>query len=629
MMTTDNTAEINTAEVNFSSDNYRIQFLVNSIAVILILLFVIQSITSLRDKSPTVDEVTYISSGYYMLKTGDFSMNLGHPVHLQMLIAAPLLLLDLDLPEHEEPFFGPAGYSLLESWKYARSFVYGNNEDKAAEIIFLPRLVSIGLAVVFAIFVFIAGKKMYGLIAGLFALFLFVFSPNILANSRLGNLDIGTAFFFFAAICFFIAMLDKPGKQRFFMAGIFLGFCLLTKMTAVYLIPVFFLFIVPIIFGKGQPDVFSLKKRLSNPRIAGILSFLVLYAGLMFVAWFTVCLGYGFQGMFRPLGDHFVQAEANESGDTEIANKSDSSIKTILKSVPVPLPADYFSALKYQIYHSKRGHRSFLLGRHSSQGWWYYYIVAFALKVPVPVLILIVLWLGMVFFQIGLSRLKAEEWHLIIAAAALFFLFSMGKVQIGFRYLLPILSIIYVLLSRLVTLDVLKRKRFSITFGIICFWYLFSSVSVYPHYLAYFNELAGGPDNGYKYLVDSNLDWGQDLKGLKEYMDANDIKSIKLSYFGSADARYYDIKYEYLPSIGLEPDNSGEPWWYEDGYVEDCGPVQGLIAVSATNLQGVLFENRECFKWLEDYEPVARIGHSIFIYDIPAVGEMAAKQLLN
>jgi hypothetical protein len=143
--------------------------------------------------------------------------------------------------------------------------------------------------------------------------------------------------------------------------------------------------------------------------------------------------------------------------------------------------------------------------------------------------------------------------------------------------------------------------------------------------LAYFNELAGGPDNGYKYLVDSNLDWGQDLAGLKKYMDKNSIKSVKLSYFGSADARYYDIKYEYLPSIGLEPDNPGEPWWYEDGYTEDCGPVQGLIAVSATNLQGVLFENRECFKWLEDYEPVAKIGYSIFIYDVPAVENTDSK----
>jgi hypothetical protein len=238
-------------------------------------------------------------------------------------------------------------------------------------------------------------------------------------------------------------------------------------------------------------------------------------------------------------------------------------------------------------------------------------------------MIFILLWLWFIFFRTGIRKLESEEWYLIIAAACMFFLFSMGRVQIGFRYLLPILPMVYVLISRLMTADFFTRARYSIPFGIICLWYLLSSVTIYPHYLAYFNELAGGPDNGYKYLVDSNLDWGQDLEGLKEYMDENSIDSIKLSYFGSADADYYNIHYEYLPSIGLRPDEPGDLWWYEEGNEEKCGYVQGLVAVSATNLQGVLLENRECFKWLEDYEPIAKIGYSILIYDIPEVEEIS------
>jgi hypothetical protein len=107
--------------------------------------------------------------------------------------------------------------------------------------------------------------------------------------------------------------------------------------------------------------------------------------------------------------------------------------------------------------------------------------------------------------------------------------------------------------------------------------------------------LIGGPNNGCKYLVDSNLDWGQDLKGLEKYVVDNGITKVKLSYFGSADPSFYGIDCKYLPS--------------KPGFGEACEPTHGTIAISAANLQMFL---PECYHWLRQYEPIDKIGYSIF-----------------
>ena len=133
-----------------------------------------------------------------------------------------------------------------------------------------------------------------------------------------------------------------------------------------------------------------------------------------------------------------------------------------------------------------------------------------------------------------------------------------------------------------------------------------ASSLIHPHYLAYFNELVGGPGRGYRYMVDSNLDWGQDLKGLKKYMDRNGISKIRLSYFGSDSPSRYGIAYDWLPSFVLPiPDNQAPDL-----------STKGWIAISATNLQGVYLKNRDLFATFRSREPVAVIGYSIFVYKI-------------
>ena len=141
-------------------------------------------------------------------------------------------------------------------------------------------------------------------------------------------------------------------------------------------------------------------------------------------------------------------------------------------------------------------------------------------------------------------------------------------------------------------------------------WLIFSNAAVYPHYLTYFNEIAGGPKDGYKWLLDSNYDWGQDLTGLKRYMDKNGIGEISLSYFGRGYADYYGIRYEVLPSSML----STLPW-----YIDEEGPPpmpKEWTAVSVTHLMGFYLppKYRYFYEGLRKLEPVARIGNTIYVY---------------
>ena len=138
--------------------------------------------------------------------------------------------------------------------------------------------------------------------------------------------------------------------------------------------------------------------------------------------------------------------------------------------------------------------------------------------------------------------------------------------------------------------------------------YLFENLKVYPYYLTYFNQIAGGPSGGYRYVVDSNIDWGQDLKRLADWVEKNDIKKINFDYFGWADQSYY---------LG---NNFNWIWRGRYKNVDDFlkdNPNGGYIAVSASFYMGS-FENPETsYAWLDSYEKVTTIGNSIFVWYIP------------
>jgi hypothetical protein len=146
-------------------------------------------------------------------------------------------------------------------------------------------------------------------------------------------------------------------------------------------------------------------------------------------------------------------------------------------------------------------------------------------------------------------------------------------------------------------------------------WLMLANLLIYPDYLAYFNLLAGGADNGWHSLVDSNLDWGQDIDDLAPWMAKNGVDKVWLSYFGEARPDYYGINYNGLDSYPPRLMNPQARPFYK------AKPAPGVYAISATNLQGVHFADHDQFAWFREREPLAKLGYSIFLYEVPPDGE--------
>jgi len=126
------------------------------------------------------------------------------------------------------------------------------------------------------------------------------------------------------------------------------------------------------------------------------------------------------------------------------------------------------------------------------------------------------------------------------------------------------------------------------------------SLAIYPHYLAFFHFICGGPANGPKYLVDSNIDWGQDVIKLKRHLDQRGVKTFWICYFGSAELEYYGLE-----ALSLPPERE----------LGDTSKFDGVIAMSVTPLQGV-YVPPEDFAWLRKRTPDAKVGYSIYVYDL-------------
>jgi hypothetical protein len=271
----------------------------------------------------------------------------------------------------------------------------------------------------------------------------------------------------------------------------------------------------------------------------------------------------------------------------------------------LPLPATtYLLNLRTLIGHAGRGHGAFLMGQVSMHGWWYYFPVAFLLKTPLLTLLL----LGVAAWDTVWRKRWRGDAPLVLFPMAYFGFALASSLNIGYRYILPVVPFIIVYAAKVAGLAWLRPawlRRYALP--VLMVLYAAGSLWLHPHYLAYFNLLAGGPQGGYRYLVDSNLDWGQDLKLLKAYLDERGVDDVWLGYLGTADPAYYGIHYRPLFAPGTS-DPAGD--------FSPVNPVPGWYAISATVLQGPYSPEPDLFDWFRRHEPVAKIGYSIFVYRV-------------
>ncbi len=561
-------------------------------ALPLLLMFAL-AVTRLDSLGPTFDEQGFLVRGLGYMRGENQQMRVGHPLGLNALNAALLV--------HDETVRLPTAHpswTLTGFHRPAELFLWEIGNDVARTML-LARLPTIWLGLLLAALV---GRWTWQVTrqhwAALLALYLVTFDPNILAHTRLVTTDLGLTFFAFLAGYALWWFWQRPSWHHALLAGITFGLLQNSKFTAGLFVPLFALIIL-INFGV-QIWGLGLRPSLIGIRQSPIIHLFMLVVAYLFIAPLTLWAVYGFQigtlpqdlptlpqlgGLTLPLSHHLEQL-------LDIGGR-------MQKSTP-----------------------AFLMGNYSDRGWWYYFPVAFWLKTPLPTLLLL-LGGGFSLLWLALKCQLAGRWlslaALLIPALGYFAFALTTEINLGYRHILPTLPFLIVFTA--VSLANLWKKSPALPnwfrFGLLGLsgWLVASTLWLSPHYLAFFNELAGGPDGGWRYLVDSNLDWGQDLGNLKTWLDENGVDQIWLSYFGEGRPEYYGIQYTGLDSWPPRLMNpSARPFYPHD-------PAPGIYAISATNLQGVQFADHDQFDWFRDKEPLAKIGYSIFIYDVPAYGE--------
>ncbi|MGH8630211.1 MAG: hypothetical protein ACREU7_05535, partial [Burkholderiales bacterium] len=214
------------------------------------------------------------------------------------------------------------------------------------------------------------------------------------------------------------------------------------------------------------------------------------------------------------------------------------------------------------------------------------------------------------------KRTGLRDMPLWLAPSLLFGSLLLSPHDLGYRYLLPLLPFIFV--AGADVLAATARLRWArVGVGLLLAWHAWGTLSLYPSYLAYFNELAGGPSQGRYILSDSNIDWGQDLIGLKRYADQNHLERVKLSYFGVTPPSVYGMKVDALLPVRNALYDQGA-WWLHTYYPHD--PPPGVYAISVANLMGGIWIDSTAYAYFRDRAPDATIGYSIYVYTVPARG---------
>jgi hypothetical protein len=569
-------------------------FQVRAAVIVIALLFFFSfiSLTATLQKSLTFDEPLHIYAGYSYLRWRDFRVNPEHPPLAKVLAALPLLALKVDptsITRAERDF---VQQRKEYGWILADHLFMSN--DDAESLFFYAKLVMIGLAATLGIFVFLWARALYGLAAGIVALAVYCFDPNVLAHSSIVHTDMPFALCFFAGTYFFWRTSNRFTWINLLCTALFFALSSVTKFSFIVILPVWAVLGIIRAFSSNPQQSQITSPELVDRVSSKLVLLALVLATAVIMAYVVVWTAYGFR--FDAVGQQKEQMLV----DRLLSKQSWLSPLLVLNSQYFLLPEAWVYGLLDTFKDLDRS--SYLFGEISKDGSWLYFPIAFTVKTPLPTLLLINAALGFLLFR---RRAHRGDIFLLLPVFIFFFVAVWSRLNIGVRHILPIYPFLFVWLGGTVR-TIWRRENCATKFSTIFIgiWLLASCLTTYPDYLAFFNELTGGPENGRRVLVDSNLDWGQDLKGLKLWMDNHKLEKIEFAYFGTVDPSYYGINA--VPAPG-----SIMPFWRGG---KDNLPTSSYIAISATYLAGLYLTNRDTYAVFRSKNPIASIGHSILIY---------------
>jgi len=528
------------------------------VAIVLVAVFAQLAFLS-NYHSLTIDEFTNLGVGKYYVEHGDFSPFVfrDHP---------PLAYLINSI------FLYPDGNPIWQQEPHD-PFAIVNAYD-IDYLLFISRLPFAFLSVILGFYIFRWSKELYGKKAAVLSTILFGFEPTLLAHSSLATTDFTAVTFIFIAMYYFWKLEKLPTLKSFAIGGIALGLALLSKHTALLLLPIaaaFFLW-------KYRKSVIH-KANISKIALYFLIAFVMVWGA------------YGFQ-----VATVLDSVHSREKAlDFVNANYGGFQKDLIVTGLNAPLPAaQYFTALGYRAWHSATGATTYFLGDIYSKGVPGYHATAFLLKSPIPLLI----FLGIFAFSLALRKRKInwkDEKHLIVFTVLYFLVLNFAlNISIGLRHLLPIYPFLFVLLGPAVYLKFQlpsRQKAYKIAVAVLIAWYIAEAAFIFPHSLSYFNEFVGA-QNGWMYLSGADVDWNQEVKALGKYLERRNYPEVKVPFI-----IHQLFINRYLQNYTFAP----------------CSPENGFYAMSATDLN---LQNSECYSWFKSYEPVDRVGYAILVYNI-------------
>jgi tetratricopeptide (TPR) repeat protein len=546
----------------------------------------LQMVITLRSESLTWDESDHMYAGYRMWKNGDFGLNPEHPPLVKLLAALPILHEKLWVPPLKGIQFKGEAYLGGRDW-------LEHNDGRSQRLVFRMRLAAGVLAIALSLVVFFAAREWFGTTAGLVALTLTVFDPNILAHSGLVTTDIGATLFFLVAVWTFYRFAKQPTWIRLAIAGITFGLLLATKHSGVLLGPMLLLLVCweVAVAPRGARGRTAL-------RMGGAL------AGIVLLAVGVLWSFYGFRYAARPAG---LQLIPTLEEYRQQMNRFDSGVIWWLAHLRV-LPESYLMGM-VDIRVFIRGFSTYVLGKWYPHGVWWYFPAAILIKTTLGMLTLVLLaGYALVTGKLGKSpeRTRALVYVLLVWVAYLVTAILNG-LNIGVRHILPLYVLAAVIAGAAVAALAPRSRAWTwVCTGLIAA-HIVSALSVFPNSLAYANEAWGGARNTHKFLNDSNVDWGRQLYQVKEWEDQHPGEDCWFAYTVRPfiQPETYGIHCHVLPN-GL------------GGVGKEAVPavIHGSVLLSAAEVDGSLWPSRELNPYREfaSVTPNEEIDYSVLVY---------------
>ena len=523
-------------------------------------------------KSVTFDETFYLSCGLQTVHDGWIDPRIaGEGV-------GPLPVLINFVPA----LLNTGGRDRVDPW-------VGEPADR--DLIRLPRLVNsiaAGAALVVVVFVWLYRRR--GLAAAGFGAGMIALSPSIVAHASLATTDLSFAVFAILALAALAWYLRSTTWPRFLTLVVATGAALTAKYSAVFLLPtigiMFFLHALKNRGGAWRTDFL--------PAVWSSVRTFALFLCLFVPVWWGFHL-FSYTGPLKnvpieetPDWSPWVKMLGRGPLATEFMDVAHRRLKR-----PAPI-----AGVLFQFLHNSAGHPAYLMGERSQGGWWYYFPCAFVFKsTPAELALTAGLLAGLAFSWRRIGRLDVELQVLLLGGAIFVVMLLTSRIAIGHRYLV-VLSPLVVLVATELLFAWRRRRIASAAAVLLLASQAVSNAAIAPDFLAYFNFLSGGPEGGRSLLVDSNLDWGQDLPALRDVLAERNDAAVAISYFGTADLESYGIAADPVAKL---PGDAGD---------------YTAFAISVTHLQGVYVAGDDPLRAFRGFKPAARAGYSILVYDL-------------